>query len=161
MRGLLGKISEKGLLYMVGTNDQICQRRSFINGFSNNLNTVNLFPNHVRVFTWRLSPDQNYGMIYPWFNSKERVFKGCAMFSFPHVDPKLGHSYIIWKVNTRNRGLNLKNTLCTLCLVSLFNIFHGYLHFDALIKSPFSHYASSPFLISLVVTCTLMPWLLD
>ena len=51
MRGLLGKISEEGLLYMVGTNDQICQKRSFINGFSNNLNTVNLFPNHVRVFT--------------------------------------------------------------------------------------------------------------
>ena len=69
MRGLLGKISEEGLLYMVGTNDQICQKRSFINGFSNNLNTVNLFPNHVRVFTWRLSPDQNYGRIYPWVNS--------------------------------------------------------------------------------------------
>ena len=123
---------------------QSCQRRSFINTFSNNLNTVNLFPDHVRVFTWRLSPDQNYGRIYPWVNSQERVFKGCVMFNFPHVDPKLGHSYIIWKVNTTNRGLNLKNTLCTLCLVSL-------------LKHPLH---TMPCL-SLVVTCILMPWLLD
>ena len=35
--------------------------------------------------------------------------------------------------NTGNRGLNLKNTLCTLCPFSLFYIFSGYLHFDALI----------------------------
>ena len=35
--------------------------------------------------------------------------------------------------NTRNRGLNLKNTLCTLCPVPFFHIFSGYLHFDALI----------------------------
>lgn len=44
-----------------------------------------------------------------------------------------GNWYIIWKVNSRNSGLNLKNTLYTLCLVSLFNSFSGYLHFDALI----------------------------
>ena len=40
---------------------------------------------------------------------------------------------ILFEKLTRNNGLNLKNTLCTLCLVSHFNIFGGYLHFDALI----------------------------
>ena len=35
--------------------------------------------------------------------------------------------------NTRNRELNFKNNLWALCSVSLFNIFSGYLHFDALI----------------------------
>ena len=35
--------------------------------------------------------------------------------------------------NTGNRGLNLKNTLCTLCSVSFCHVFSGYLHFDALI----------------------------
>ena len=40
-----------------------------------------------------------------------------------------GNWYIIWKVNSRNSGLNLKNTLYTLCLVSLFKSFSGYLHF--------------------------------
>ena len=36
------------------------------------------------------------------------------MFSFPFVDSDLGYWYITWKVNTRNRGMNLKNTLCTM-----------------------------------------------
>ena len=35
--------------------------------------------------------------------------------------------------NTGNRELNFKNTHCTLCPVSLFNIFSVYLRFDALI----------------------------
>ena len=35
--------------------------------------------------------------------------------------------------NTGNRRLNLKNALCTLCSVFLFNIFSGYLHYDTLI----------------------------
>ena len=35
--------------------------------------------------------------------------------------------------NTRNRELNFKNTLWTLCPVSLFNVFSGYMRFDALI----------------------------
>ena len=38
-------------------------------------------------------------------------FKICVMFSFPYVDSDLGR-YFIWKVNTRIRGINLKNTLC-------------------------------------------------
>ena len=32
-------------------------------------------------------------------------------------------------------------------------------HTRNILKIPFEHYALSPFLISLVVTCTLMPWL--
>ena len=38
------------------------------------------------------------------------------MFSFFHVDLELGYWYIIWKVNTKNRGLILKNIFCALCL---------------------------------------------
>ena len=35
------------------------------------------------------------------------------MFSFLYVNSSLGYWYIIWKVNTRNSGMNLRNTLCT------------------------------------------------
>ena len=61
------------------------------------------------------------------------------MFSFLHVDPYLGDLYITWKVSTRNRGLNSKNTLCTPCLwgcgfqpvfFSIFNIFDYKALFD-------------------------------
>ena len=34
------------------------------------------------------------------------------------IDPGLGYWYIIWKVNTKNRGLNLKKTFFTLCLLA-------------------------------------------
>ena len=43
-----------GVVLHGGTYDQIMSRergKSFINAFSNNLNTVNLFPNHVGIFT--------------------------------------------------------------------------------------------------------------
>ena len=43
-------------------------------------------------------------------------FQRSSQVSFPLIDPDLGYWYIIWKVNTTNRGLNLKNTFCTLCL---------------------------------------------
>ena len=61
------------------------------------------------------------------------------MFSFPYVDPDLGHWYIIGKVNTTKRRLNLK-LHCTLCPTGwefhakptfFFNIFSGDPHFDA------------------------------
>ena len=64
------------------------------------------------------------------------------MFSYLHVDPDLRYWYNIWKVNTTNRLLNLKKTLCTLCLQGwgfytkpdfAFNIFSGDLFFDVLI----------------------------
>ena len=65
------------------------------------------------------------------------------MFSFPHVDAGLWYWYIILKVNTTKRGLNLKNALRTLCLRGwgfhaesdfFFDIFSGELYFDVLIK---------------------------
>ena len=67
------------------------------------------------------------------------VSKVVFIFSTPHVDPGQGYLYIIWKVCTRNN-----------------------------LKTPFAHYASgignfmqnmSYFVTSLVVTCSLMPWL--
>ena len=39
-----------------------------------------------------------------------------SQVSFLLIDSDLGYWYIIWKVSTTNRGLNLKNTFCTLCL---------------------------------------------
>ena len=81
----------------MGTNDQIMQRRreSFTSAFSSNLNTANL----------RISPGHG-----------GRGFKGRVKFSFPLVDLDLVYLYIILNVNNTNRGLNLKNTFCTLCL---------------------------------------------
>ena len=64
------------------------------------------------------------------------------MLSLPHVDLELEYGYITWKANTRNSGLNLKNTLCALCIwgwgfhanpTFVFNIFSSDLHFDVLI----------------------------
>ena len=52
------------------------------------------------IFTWRLSPDQNYGRIYPWVNSSQRGFKGCPMFISPDADLELGHWFIIWKIKS-------------------------------------------------------------
>ena len=33
------------------------------------------------------------------------------MFNFLYINSHLGYWYIIWKVNTRNSGMNLRNTL--------------------------------------------------
>ena len=38
-------------------------------------------------------------------------FQRLSQVSFPLIDPDLGYWYIIWKVNTTNRGLNLKKQL--------------------------------------------------
>ena len=43
-------------------------------------------------------------------------FQMLSKLVFPLTDPDLGYWYIIWKVNTTNRVLNLKSTFCTLCL---------------------------------------------
>ena len=61
-------------------------------------------------------------------------FKGFAMFSLSHFEPGVGYWYIIWKIHTKNRELNLKNT-STLCL------WGWWFHVEV---------------ISLVVTCTVM-----
>ena len=43
-------------------------------------------------------------------------FKARIKLFFSLIDADLGYWCIIWKVNTTDRGLNLKNTCCTLCL---------------------------------------------
>ena len=70
-------------------------------------------------------------------------FQRSSQVSFPLIDPDLGYWYIIWKVSTTNRGLNLKNNFWTLCLwgsgfhvksVSFFKKnYSGDLFFDVLI----------------------------
>ena len=71
-----------------------------------------------------------------------RCFKGRVKLVFPLIVPDLGYWYIIWKVNTTNRGLKLKNTFWTLCLwvwdfmlslSSFFKKISGDLFFDVLI----------------------------
>ena len=42
-------------------------------------------------------------------------FQSSSQVSFPLIDPDLSYRYIIWKINTTNMGLNLKNTFWTLC----------------------------------------------
>ena len=115
-------------------------RGSFTNAFSNNLNTVNLkvFPSHdgrqtckpILIYSWGL-----------WLKG----FKGRVKLSFYLVDPGLEYLYI-WKVNTTNRGWNLKNTFCILCLwgwgfhvklVLIFDILSNDLFFDVLIMGLF------------------------
>ena len=70
---------------------------------------------------------------------KSRYLDNEALFFFKQKNSLITHQRLLHcfvaeaTFNTGNRGLNLKSTLCTLCPVSLFNIFSGYLHFDALI----------------------------
>ena len=42
-------------------------------------------------------------------------FQRSSKVSFPLIDPDLGYWYIIWKVTTTNRELNLQNIFCALC----------------------------------------------
>ena len=108
------------------------------NAFSSNLNTVNLifFPTMVEYSLEDKSVTilWNYGRIYLEVNRYE-VSKAVSCY--------MGYWYIVWKGSTRNRGFNLKNTLCTKYLwgwgshaksVFFFNIFTSDLHFDALIN---------------------------
>ena len=44
-------------------------------------------------------------------------FQRWSQVIFPLIDPDLNYRYIISKVNTTNRELNLKNTFCKLCLL--------------------------------------------
>ena len=69
-------------------------------------------------------------------------FQRLSQVSFSLIDPDLSYWYIIWKVNTTNRGLSLKNTFCTLCLWGW--EFH--------VQPVFF------FKKTLVVTCSLMSW---
>ena len=44
----------------------------------------------------------------------DKIFQRLSQVSLPPIDPKLGYWYIIWNVNTTNKGLNLKSTFSTL-----------------------------------------------
>ena len=76
-----------------------------------------------KSFAWRTNffGQIFWGMFYIGTNDQImqewlRGFKGRVKLICPFIDPDLGYWYIIWKVNTTSRGLNLKNTFCTLCL---------------------------------------------
>ena len=45
-----------------------------------------------------------------------KKFQRSSQVTLPLIDPDPGYWYIIRKVNNTNRGLNLKNTFCTLYL---------------------------------------------
>ena len=70
-------------------------------------------------------------------------FQWSSQVNFPYIDLCLGYWYIICKANTTNKGLNLKNTFCTLFLWGWG--FH--------VKPVFF------FKNFLVVTCSLVSWL--
>ena len=64
------------------------------------------------------------GMFYMWTNDQiiqggklmvKRLQKS-SQVTFPLIDPDLGYWYLVWKINTTNRGLNFKNTFCILSL---------------------------------------------
>ena len=103
LTNLFGKIYG-GLLYIAEL--MIVSYRgmgSFTNAFSINLNTIDL-----NIFIG-ISKDLSLRLIVVW------GFK-CVMPSFPYADTDLGYWHISWKVNTRNRELNLQSKLHTLCL---------------------------------------------
>ena len=86
---------------------------------------------HGGIFTWRQSPDYSVEL---WKDLSLRLLVKSFQIKC-HVQ------FPSFQVNIRNRGLNLKNAFCTLCLwewgfhavpLFFFNIF-GDLHFDALI----------------------------
>ena len=67
---------------------------------------------------WRWSPHHSLGRCKDLSLKLivKRCFKGCVMFSFLHVHSELVYWYIIWKVNTRDRGSIWKTpfALCSL-----------------------------------------------
>ena len=93
-----------------------------------------------QCFTWGLTIRSTKGGSQ-WL----RGFKDRVKLAFPLTNPDLGYGYIIWKVNTTNRGMNLKNTLCTICIWGWGFHVKPVFFFKAL----------------LIVTCSLMSWLKD
>ena len=67
--------------------------------------------NHGGIFTWRQSPEHSIAL---WKDlSLKLIVTRFQRFSFPHIEADLGYC-IIWKVSTKNRGLNLRDILWTL-----------------------------------------------
>ena len=66
---------------------------------------ANLWGNVLRGDKWSDRTSGGESMV--------KRFQRSSEVSFPLIDPELRYWYIIWKVNTISRGLNLKNTFCT------------------------------------------------
>ena len=56
------------------------------------------------------------GLGWGWGELMDKRFQRLSQVSLPPIDPKLGYWYIIWNVNTTDRGSNLKSTFSTLSL---------------------------------------------
>ena len=84
---------------------------SFANAFSGNLKTVNfkMFANHEGIYTWIESPDQSKELC-------KYLFLRLIVKSFQRLSCSAWPWYIVCKVNSTNKVLHLKSTLCTLCL---------------------------------------------
>lgn len=95
------------------------RRARFTNVFSIIQNTVNLktLSKHGGIYTWRWSTEHSLEL---WKDLslmlKTKRFQRSCQVQFPSCWPWTWYWYIIWRVTTTNRKLNLKNTLCILCL---------------------------------------------
>ena len=126
-------------------NDQNMPREWVTNAFSSNLNLLNLniFPNHWGILTWRKNSDQSIELL------KELTLRLVIIKRFQRSCHHQFYSCwpwpsnIIWKVNITNMGFVWK--------ILSANYASGVEDF---MQSLFSF-----FLICLVVTSTLMPWL--
>ena len=54
-------------------------------------------------------------MLYFTEYQSRKYFSAMLCQSVLQIDAKMGCRFIIWKINIRNRGLDLENTLCTWC----------------------------------------------
>ena len=97
------------------------------------LNTVSLFPNNVGIFTWKLNCEWTFEGFILGLRVKKEVSElvPCSVFLMLIL----------------NWGFNILFEILTPEI-------RGWIW-----KPLFAHYALSPFLISLVVTWTFMPWL--
>ena len=132
-----------GLLYIGGTVDRITPKEGIV--------LLMHFPVIWTMQIWKFSPWRLRRLIPDqctefwkdlFLRLIDKGFKCCFMFSYPHVDPDLGYWYIIWKVNTRNKGLNWKIPFAHYAsgdvdsiqsLYSFLISWSGHLHFDGLI----------------------------
>ena len=80
-----------------------------INAFSSNLKTVNL---HLDIKSWPFYKIMKR-FILNLFVKRFQMLSCSVSFTLTLT---LGYWYIMWKVKTRNRGMNLKSTLCTIPL---------------------------------------------
>ena len=87
-----------------------------INAFSRNLNTVN---RQLKIKLWPFYEImKDFALKVLIVKRSQKLYR--VQFPLPDfVDSDLGYWYIIRKVNIKNRGMNLKNTLCTNALEAL------------------------------------------